>query len=55
MVDDRSAGGLRRSPLVPLTDEEISFIKSEIRAIDAGVAISHNSFIRRVLYGGNYT
>ena len=35
MMDERYAGGLRRSPYMQLTDAEIDFLKSEIRAIEA--------------------
>ena len=39
MVDSREASGLRRSPFNILTDEEISFIKDEIRVIEADESI----------------
>ena len=35
LMEERGANGLRRSPLVDLTDDEIEFLKGEIRAIDA--------------------
>ena len=35
MISNRNAGGLRRSPFIPLTDEEINFLKDEIKAIEA--------------------
>ena len=38
-MDERNASGLRRSPLVDLTDEEIEFLKGEIRAIEADESV----------------
>ena len=35
MIDNREAGGLRRSPFNILTDSDIECLKSEIKAIDA--------------------
>ena len=35
MVDNRQAGGLRRSPFNILSDEEIEHLKQEIKAIQA--------------------
>ena len=35
MKDERYVSGLRRSPYMQLTDEEIVFLKSEIQAIEA--------------------
>ena len=34
-MEERSARGLRRSPLVDLTDDEIDFLKNEIIALEA--------------------
>ena len=39
MVDDKQAGGLRKSPLIQLTDQEIEHIKNEIKAIEADISI----------------
>jgi hypothetical protein len=33
--DNRNAGGLRRSPFIKLSDEEIEYLKSEIKALEA--------------------
>ena len=38
-MEERTARGLRRSPLVDLTDEEIEFLKGEIRAIEADESV----------------
>jgi len=38
-MDNRSASGLRRSPSIELTDEEINFLKSDISAIGADESV----------------
>ena len=38
-MEERSARGLRRSPLVDLTDDEIEFLKSEIIALEADLSV----------------
>ena len=35
MINNREASGLRKSPFIELTDEEIKFLKGEIKAIEA--------------------
>ena len=50
MINNRYAGGMRRSPFVPLTDEEIEFLKDEIGAIEADESIFR---FRSVLHGYN--
>jgi len=38
-IDDRSAGGLRRSPFTTLNSEEIEHLRTEIRAIGADESV----------------
>jgi len=39
MIDDREAGGLRRSPFHVLSEDEINHLKNEISAIGADESI----------------
>ena len=39
MIDARSAGGLRRSPFVLLTDEDIEKLQNDIQAIGADIDV----------------
>ncbi len=39
MINDRSAGGLRRSPLNALSEADIKFLQSEIAALNADTSV----------------
>ena len=50
MIEERSAGGLRRSPFYVLSEEDVDHLKAEIAAIGAELSVFRFNQGRRTGY-----